>query len=78
MCAALLARCRPVEKREVGSGARQRVGVEQVVGRSVVLIDGLFHHPHADGAGVEAFVSGRIGGDRRQVMDAGELHGSPR
>ena len=56
-------------------GERQRVGIEQVIGADVVLVDGLLHQPHAERAGVEAHVARRIGGDRGQMMDAGELHG---
>ena len=37
-------RRRPVEEGEVGAGPRQRVGVEQVIGAGVVLVDGLLHH----------------------------------
>ena len=74
MGAALLGRRRPVEEGQVGARARQRIGVEQVIGRGVVLVHGLLHHAHAHRAGVEALVPGRVGRDRCQVMDAGELH----
>ena len=78
MRAALLGRRRPVEEGEVGAGPRQRVGVEQVIGAGVVLVDGLLDHPHAHRAGVEALVARRVGRNRGQMMDAGELHGGPR
>src|SRR3712207_9141126 len=51
--AAPLAPDRPVEEGEVGAGAARAVGVEQVVGRDVVLVDGLLDQPHPEHARVE-------------------------
>ena len=77
MRAALLARRRPVEEGEIGAGPGQRIGIEQVIGAGVVLVDGLLDHPHAQRPGIEALVARRVGRDRGQVMDAGELHDLP-
>src|SRR5262249_49335611 len=62
---------RPVEERDVGAGPRERVGVEQMVGAGVVLVDGLLHHAHAHRAGVEALVASCVGRDRGEMMNAG-------
>ena len=51
-------RDRPVEEGQVGAGRRHAVGVEQVVGADVVLVDGLLHQPHAQRVGVEGGLPG--------------------
>ena len=75
MRAAPLRRRRPVEEGDVGARACQPVGVEEVIGADVVLVHGLLDQAHAEHALVEAAVAGRIGGNRGQMVDAGELHG---
>ena len=74
MRAAPLRRRRPVEEGDVGAGGREAVGVEEVIGADVVLVDGLLDEPHAEHALVEAAVARRVGRDRGQVVDAFELH----
>ncbi len=79
--AAPLVADRPVEEGEVRAGRGKAVGIEEVVGAGVVLVDGLLDEAQAERLRVEAQVLLRIGGDRRQVMDAGKLlghgHSSP-
>ena len=70
-------RARVLEEREVGAGAAQLVGVEQVVDARIVLVDRLLDEPHAKDASVEIDVPGRIARDRRDVVDALELHEDP-
>ena len=77
MCAALLARHRPVEESQIAAGRGFAVGIEQVIGGDVVLIDRLLHEAHAEQAGIESDIARRIGGDGGEMMDAGELHGVP-
>ena len=67
-------RARVLEERDVGAGAAELVRVEQVVDGRIVLVDGLLDHPEAQHARVEVDVAGRVAGDRRDVMDAFELH----
>ena len=71
---------RPIEEGQVRSRAANGVGVEEVIGGNVVLVDGLFHQAHAELTGVEIEVSLGVGGDRRDVVQAVEnrlvcLHG---
>ena len=55
-------------------GLASAVGVEQVIGADVVLVDGLLDQPQAERCGIELQVAGRVGGDGGEMMDAGELH----
>ena len=66
---------RPVEEGDVGPGRGEGVGVEQVIGRDVVLVHRLLDEAHPQNLGVEPPVAGGVGGDRGQVVQAGELHG---
>jgi hypothetical protein len=53
------------------------VGVKEVVGPRVVLIDALFHQPHTENAAIEVQVLLRRPGNRGDVMqsvDAGHNH----
>jgi hypothetical protein len=61
------------KEREVGSGMTVGVGVEEVVRARVVLVHALLHEPHAEHAGVEVQVLLGVAGDRRDVMDAGDV-----
>jgi hypothetical protein len=45
-----------------------------VVGAGVVLVHGLLDETHAERARVEIVVAPGVGGDRGEMMDAGELH----
>ena len=63
----------PIKESKVGAGRGNAVAIEQVVGASVVLVDRLLDQPHAEGAGVKAEIGRRLGGDRRQVVDAAQL-----
>src|SRR5205823_2884613 len=53
------------------------VAVEEVIDGRVVLVDALLDHPQAQHADVELDVPGRVRGDRRDVVDALELHHRP-
>jgi hypothetical protein len=64
-----------IEERQVGAGPCQRVGIEQVVGADIILVDCLLDEPHAERAGIERDVAGCVRGNRREVVDAGQLHG---
>jgi len=44
---------RKIEEGEVGAGIGLAVGVEQMVGADVVLVDGLLDQPHAEQSGIE-------------------------
>ena len=72
--AAPLGRGRKIEEGEVGAGVGLAVGVEQMVGADVVLVDGLLDQPHAEQAGVEGQILARLRGDRGQVVNSGQLH----
>ncbi len=76
--AAALAWHGPVEKCQVGSGATLGVGIEQMVGAHVVLIDGAFDQPHAERLRVEAVILLNRRRNRGEVMNTGEFHGAPR
>src|SRR5690606_37821615 len=73
--AAPLVADRPVEEGEVRAGRGQAVGIEEMVGAVVVLVDGLLDEAQAEDLRVEAQVLRRVRGDRRQVVDACELQG---
>ncbi len=64
----------PREKRQVAAGRADGVGIEQVVGPGIVLVDGLLDQAHAEHAGVEVDVLLRLAGDCGDVMDA--VHGT--
>ena len=64
---------RPVEEGEVGSGRPLRVGVEQVIGTHVVLVDGALDEPHAQRPGIEVMVVPDLRRDRRQMVDSLQL-----
>jgi hypothetical protein len=66
-----------LEEREVGTGAAQLVGVEQMVDARIVLVDRLLDEPHTEDASVEIDVAGCVARDRRDVMDAFKLHEHP-
>ena len=51
-------------------GLSFRVGIEQVIGAGIVLVDALLDEPHAEHAGVEVEVLLRRSGDGRDVMQA--------
>lgn len=70
-----LARDRPVEERQIRARAARAIGEEQMVSRGVVLVDGLLDTPESQHLPVETVVGGGVGGDRGQVVNAGELHG---
>ena len=67
---ALLGRCRKIEEGEIGAGIGFAVGVEQVIGADVILVDGLLDQPHAEQAGVEGQIVPRLRRDRGQVMNS--------
>src|SRR6266852_7051781 len=63
--------CRKIEESEVSAGIGVSVGVEQMMGADVVLIDGLLHQPHAEQAGVERQILPRFRGNRGQMVNPG-------
>ena len=67
---ALLGRRRKIEEGEIGAGVGFAVGVEQVIGGDVILVDRLLDQPHAEQAGVEGQIVPRLRGDRGQVMNS--------
>ena len=67
---------RVLEEGQVGAGAGLLVAVEEVVDGRVVLVDGLGGQPQAEDARVEVDVARRVAGDRGDVVDAVELHGT--
>ena len=67
---ALLGGGREIEEGEIGAGIGFAVGVEQVIGADVVLVDGLFHQPHAEQAGVKGHIVPRLRRDRGQMMNS--------
>jgi hypothetical protein len=72
--AALFRRRRKVEKGDVAAGRSHPVGIKQVIGGNVVLIDGLLDQPQAENLRVKPHIAGGVGGDGGEVMDAGKLH----
>ncbi len=64
----------PVEEGEVGARASHRIGVEEVVGADVVLVDAPLHQAHSHDPGVEAVVVPDAGRDRGEVVDSREFH----
>src|SRR5215207_5540997 len=64
----------PVEEGHLGAGAAGFVAVEEVVGRDVVLVDGLLDQPQTEGVGVEVQVSWCIAGNRGDVVQTAEFH----
>ena len=72
--AAPLGRGRKIEEGEIGAGIGLAVGVEQMIGADVVLVDGLLDQPHAEQAGVKRQIFARFGGNRGQMMNSGQLH----
>ena len=65
----------PGEEGEVGPRAALGVGVEEVVGAGVVLVDALLDQPHAEHAGVEVEVLLRRTGDGGDVVQAARASG---
>src|SRR3546814_6793887 len=74
MRAAPLARHGPVEEGQVGAGAARAISEEQVIGGRVVLVHGFLDPPQPQRFGIEPVVGRSVGGDRRQVVNTGELH----
>src|SRR6266576_1261314 len=75
VAAAPLRRGRKVEEGEVGAGIGAPVGIEQMVGAHIVLVDGLLDQPHAEQAGIKGQILARLGGNRGQMVNARQLHG---
>ena len=71
--AAALRRGRPVEKGDVGAGGAETIGVEQVIGRNVVLVHRLLDQPKPQHAGVEVDVPRGVRRDGGEVVDAFQL-----
>src|SRR6266568_2201978 len=74
VAAAPLGRRRKVEEGEVGAGIGAPVGVEQMIGADVVLVNGLLDQPHAEQAGVKGEILARLGGNRGQMVNPRQLH----
>jgi hypothetical protein len=47
-----------------------------VIGGHLILIDGLLNEPQPEHLSAELPVSGRIRGNRGQMMNSGQLHGT--
>ena len=67
-------RGRKIEESEVGAGIGFAVGIEQMIGADVVLIDGLLDQPHAEQAGVKGQIFTRFRGNRGQMVNPLQLH----
>jgi hypothetical protein len=65
---------RKIEERQIGAGIGLSVGVEQMIGADIVLIDGLLDQPHAEQAGIKGQILARFRGYRGQMMNPGQLH----
>ena len=65
---------RKIEEGKIGAGIGLRIRVKQMVGADVVLVDGLLDQPHAEQAGIKCQILARFGGNRRQMMNPGQLH----
>ena len=63
-----------LEERELRARPAQLVGVEEVVDRRVVLVDGLRRHAQPQHMRVEVDVPGRVARDRGDVVDSLDLH----
>ena len=74
VAAAPLRCCRKIEECEVGAGIGVSVGVEQMIGADVVLIDGLLDQPHAEQAGIKRQILPRFRGNRGQMVNPRQLH----
>src|SRR6185295_10174012 len=61
---------REIEEGEIGAGIGFAVGIEQVIGADVVLVDGLIDQPHAKQAGVEGQIVPGFRRDRGQMMNS--------
>src|SRR5262249_46291888 len=61
---------RPREERHIGAGVTLGVGIEEMIGARVVLIDTLLDEPHAEYTCVEVQVLLGRAGNRRNVMKA--------
>src|SRR5829696_3703551 len=59
----------PWEKREIGAGMPDSVGIEQVVSSGVILVDALLHKPHSKYACVEVEVLLSVPRNRSDVME---------
>jgi hypothetical protein len=60
----------PGEEGQIAPRMTGGVGVEEVVGAGVVLVDALLHQPHAEHAGVEVEILLRRAGDGGDVVEA--------
>ena len=76
--AALLARRRKIEKGDVAAGRGHAVGIKQVIGGNIILVDGLLDQAQAEQLGVKFDVAGRVGRHGGEMVDAGKLHCGPR
>ena len=47
-----------IKEGEIGAGRRFPVGIEEVIGADIVLVDGLLDQAHAERAGIEAHFPG--------------------
>ena len=75
VAAAPLGGGRKIEEGQVGAGIGLAVGVEQMIGADVVLVDGLLDQPHAEHAGIKRQIVARFGRNRGQMVNPRQLHG---
>ena len=69
-----LASSGPVKESKVCSGTALPVGVEEMIGGNVVLIDCLFHEAHPENVCVKSVIAPGVCRDRCEMMDSVELH----
>ena len=60
----------PVEEGQIRTGAAERIRIEKVIRRNVVLVHRLFHQAHAEETGVKIEIRGRIRSHSGDVMQA--------
>jgi hypothetical protein len=63
----------PIKECEIIARAGNAVGVKQMIGADIVLIDRAFDQTHAECLGVKGVVLLDFGGHRREVVNACEL-----
>jgi hypothetical protein len=65
---------RPIKKSQVCAGTSLSVGIEEMIGGDVVLVDGLFHQTHSENACIKRVIARGVCRDRCEMMDTVELH----
>src|SRR5690606_18776020 len=67
---------RPIKERQICSRRGLTIRIKEVIGAGIILVHGLLDEAQPQRFGVETLVAWCVGGNRRQMVDAGQLHGS--